>query len=203
MMTDTRRVDDLFSSPALRIEQPRKILAKQARYDISDGAGKALAAAEETDVRTRGQVLKAALPVSPPPGAQVLVVRTVGGEPRLVLHKHEGNRLTEVTRIDGTPVGRIRAQRTTRHYTLADGENQTLGEVTGDLSLRKFTVTDTKGAILGHITKKWAGLAKELLTTADRYTVDMSDKAQEPIRSLIVMTAIMLDLTLHENLGGR
>jgi uncharacterized protein YxjI len=202
-MTDTRRVDDLFSSPVLRIEQPRKILAPQAQYDIFDADGKAVAVAEETDVRTRGQVLKAALPVSPPPGAQVLLVRGPDGEPRLVLHKHEGNRLTEVSRIDGTPVGRIRAQRTTRHYTLSDAENQTLGEVTGDLSLRKFTVADAKGAALGHVTKKWAGLAKEVLTTADRYVVDISDTAREPLRTLIVMTAIMLDLTLHENLGGR
>ena len=194
-------MNDLFSSPTLRIEQPRKILAKQAHYDIF-GTGRTLVAvAEETDVRTHGQVLKAALPVSPPPGAQILVVRDPEGEPVLVLHKHEGGRLTEVSGIDGTPVGRIRAQRTTRHYTLTDAQDQVLGEVAGDLALRRFTITGGHGLTLGKVTKKWAGLTKELLTTADHYSVDISDTVQEPTRTLIVMTAIMLDLTLHENIS--
>lgn len=202
-MTDTRSVDDLFNYPVMRIEQPRKILAKQARYDIFDAKGERLAIAEETDVRSRGQVLKAALPVSPPPGAQVLVVRTPDEEPVLILHKHAGDRLTEVQRLDGTLVGRIKAQRTTRHYGLTDAADHPLGELTGDLSLRKFTVTDGHGRTLGHVTKKWAGLAKELLTTADRYAVEIPSTVQEPSRTLIVMSAIMLDLTLHENIGGR
>jgi uncharacterized protein YxjI len=202
-MTDTQGVDDLFNSPTISIEQPGKLLATQAEYKILDARRQLLAVAEETDHRTRGQVLKAALPIAPPPGAQVLLVHTEEQTPLLVLQKLDGGRVSEVRLPDGRLVGTIRAERTTRHYALLDGEGARLGTITGDLSLRRFTLTDASNISLGHVTKKWAGLAKELLTTADKYSLEISANAGSGLRVLFVMSAIVLDLTLHENLGGR
>lgn len=200
-MDHTRGVDDLFNSPVLRIEQPGKVLATQAMYKIFNAERALVAIAAEADARTRGQALKSVLPASPQPGAQRLVVSGADEQPRLVVDKHEGGRLTEVLRPDGEPVGTVRALRTTRHYALRDADDHRVGEVIGDLSLRRFTVTDGNGNKIAQVNKKWAGLARELLTTADRYTVEITGPAPEPLRTLIVVAAIVLDLTLYESKG--
>jgi uncharacterized protein YxjI len=192
-------VNDLFNSPVIWIEQPRKVLATHAHYKISDAERTLLAVAVEADVRTWGRALRTALPASPPAGAQRLLVSTAGEEPLLVLDKQDGGRLTEIRHPDGELFGAIRARRTTRHYTLQDPGGERIGEVTGDLSLRRFAVTSATGGKVAQVNKKWAGLAAEVLTTADRYNVEIAGSVEEPLRTLIVMTAIVLDLILHES----
>jgi uncharacterized protein YxjI len=188
---------DLFSSPILRVEQPRKIMPAQAQYQIFDEAGVLVAAAVETDVRSRRRALQAARPGAAA-GTRSLLVSDTGGVPLLALEQQEDRRLTLVRRPDGEPVGSIRAERTTRHYALLDAEDHRVGDITGDLSLRRFTVADGQGKRVAQVNKKWAGLRAELLTTADRYTVEFSGPVPEPLHVLIVMSAVVLDLTLHE-----
>jgi uncharacterized protein YxjI len=191
-------VSELFNSPVLRVEQPRKVLPAQAQYNIFNAESVLVAVAAETHVRTRREALQAARPGSSLLGDRTLLVSTADGVPFLVIDKQEHQRLTVVRRPDGDPVGAIRAKRTTRHYALLDAEDRPVGEITGDLSLRRFTVADGQGKRVALVNKKWAGFVTEVLTTADRYTVEISDPVSEPLRTLVAVTAIVLDLTLHE-----
>lgn len=196
---------DLFSSPVLRVEQPRKVLQKQVQYNFFDSKGTLLAVAAETTVRSRRKAVRAALPGAVLFGQQILLVSTPDDEPVLVIDKQEEGRLTLVRRPDGEdgtpgdPIGSIRAHRTTRHYALLDAEGNRVGELTGDLGLRKFAVTDAARKHVAQVNKKWAGLAAEVLTTADRYHVEISGPVGEALRTLIVVSAVVLDLTLHES----
>jgi hypothetical protein len=192
-----KSVSDIFNSPILKVEQPRKLLPAQAQYKIFNAKDVLLAVAAETQVRTRREALLAARPGAAY-GARALLVSGADGVALLVVEQQEGKRLTLIRRPDGEPVGAIRAERTTRHYALLDAEDQRVGEITGDLSLRRFIVVGAAGKRVALVNKKWAGLAAELLTTADRYTVKITDPVPEPLRTLVVMAAIVLDLTLHE-----
>ncbi len=51
-----------------------------------------------------------------------------------------------------------------------------------------------------HVTKKYAGLAKELFTTADNYVLEMSEDVppDNPIRQLIMAAVMCIDLVLKE-----
>ncbi len=51
---------------------------------------------------------------------------------------------------------------------------------------------------LAHITKKWAGLGKELFTSADNYIIQINDSVPEdnPIRQLILSAVMCIDLVL-------
>ena len=53
---------------------------------------------------------------------------------------------------------------------------------------------------LAHVTKKWAGLGKELFTSADNYVLTISDDVPpgSPIRMLILAAVMSIDLVLKE-----
>ncbi|MEV5755047.1 phospholipid scramblase-related protein [Actinoallomurus sp. NPDC052308] len=187
----------LFDSPVVRVRQPGKILPTQAKYEILDDKRKRLAFAEETDRRTRVQMLKATLPTAPPPDARILTVTGTDDQAILVLTRHPDGRLAEVHRPDGGLVGRMRATGTTRHYSLTDDQGQVVATVVGELSLKHFQVTTPPKNRIARISKTWAGPVKEWLTPSDHYKVEFTGPAPEPARTLIVMLAIVLDLSLY------
>lgn len=51
-----------------------------------------------------------------------------------------------------------------------------------------------------HVTKKWAGIGKELFTTADNYILQIDEKvrADNPIRILIMAAVMCIDMVLKE-----
>lgn len=56
------------------------------------------------------------------------------------------------------------------------------------------------GTPIARVTKKWAGLGKELLTSADNYVLEIepSVPAGDPVRGLILAAVFCIDLVLKE-----
>jgi uncharacterized protein YxjI len=56
------------------------------------------------------------------------------------------------------------------------------------------------GRQLAQVTKKWAGLGKELFTTADNYMLIIDDAvpAKDPVRQLILAAVMCIDMVLKE-----
>jgi len=185
-------VDDPFDFQALRIQQPGKLLPNRASYEIFNEQRQLLAIATETEAHTRLKLLSKSMP-----DARVLAVTTAAGRPVLTLVKHHKERITELRAPGGELTGRIRATHTTRHYTLLDDQDQTVGKVVGDLALKHFSVTGAQGGEFARLRKTWAGLTKEMLTPSDHYKVEFTAPVSPPVRTLTVMMAIVLDLTLY------
>jgi hypothetical protein len=127
----------------------------------------------------------------------VLAVTTAAGEPLLTLVKHTKERITELQGGEGERLGRIRATHTTRHYTLLNGQGETMGKAVGDLALKHFGIAGPDGSEFARVRKTWAGLRKEVLTASDHYKVEFVGPAFPPARTLVVMLPIVLDLTLY------
>jgi uncharacterized protein YxjI len=53
---------------------------------------------------------------------------------------------------------------------------------------------------LAHVTKKWAGLGRELLTTADSYILQISESVPRghPVRGMILGAVMCIDMVLKE-----
>jgi uncharacterized protein YxjI len=53
---------------------------------------------------------------------------------------------------------------------------------------------------LAHVTKKWAGLGKELFTSADNYVLQIADVVPpgNPVRQLILAAVLCIDMVLKE-----
>lgn len=56
------------------------------------------------------------------------------------------------------------------------------------------------GTELARVTKKWAGLGKELFTTADNYMLVINDAVEQknPVRQLIMAAVMCIDMVLKE-----
>lgn len=61
----------------------------------------------------------------------------------------------------------------------------------------RFMANETEFA---HVTKKWAGLGKELLTSADNYVLEISESVPQDnaVRQLILAAVMCIDMVLKE-----
>jgi hypothetical protein len=131
------------------------------------------------------------------PRTRILGVRSASGEPVLSLVKRDDDWRADVTGPDGQLIGRIQIGETRRHYTLLDETDQVAGLAVGDLAVKQFTITGPDGERLARLRKTWAGLGKELLTSADHYTVTFTGPMPPRIRSLVVMVPLVVDMVRH------
>ncbi|KGJ89425.1 phospholipid scramblase-related protein [Thalassotalea sp. ND16A] len=58
----------------------------------------------------------------------------------------------------------------------------------------------SNGVELAHVSKKWAGLGKEMFTSADNYMLELSDDIPEndDVRKLILAAVMCIDMVLKE-----
>ena len=186
-------MDDLFDFPKVRIRQPGKLIPGRASYEIFHGRRELLAVATETtEGHSRLQAITKMLP-----GTRTLAVTTAAGEPMLTLVKRSGEWVAELTDPDGAPIGRISIGGSRRHYTLLDEQDQVAGKAVGDLAVNDFTITGAGGERYAKVRKTWAGLRKELLTSADHYSVTFTGPVSARVRTLVVMMPIVLDLARY------
>ena len=85
-------------------------------------------------------------------------------------------------------------------FFVMDALGNTFAEVKGDWKGWNFRFLDTSGRELGIVTKKWAGLGKEMFTTADTYMLEISEfvPPDSSIRQLIMAAVLCIDMVLKE-----
>jgi hypothetical protein len=188
-------VEDLFDFQALWIQQPGKLLANRAKYEIFNAERQLLATAIASEHHPRVGLISKAMPDS-----TALAVTKPGGELVLSLVMRYGEWVTDVHGPASELLGRIRTGESRRHYTLLDERDEAVGTVVGDLGLKKFAVSGNEGARFGQVRKTWAGLRKEVLTSSDHYKVEFTGPVSQLVRVLTVMTPIVLDMILYEPL---
>lgn len=126
--------------------------------------------------------------------------------PLLTVHKHVGFLRTRLT-VHG-PSGELLAQLRSKLFTLggafevSGAQGLPMGELKGDWKGWDFTFT-VNGQVFGRITKKWAGLAKELFTNADQYLVVLESEGERTPHGLALLTglALAVDLVYKERQG--
>jgi len=182
-------MEDPFAVKELRIRQPARMLPGRARFDIFDERRNLLAVAAETEPRSAMQTIGSLIPRT-----RLLEVKTAVGEPLFTLVKRDEDWVCDLKDPAGKLVGRIQIGETRRHYTLLDETDQVAGQAVGDLAVKQFTVTGPDGERFARFRKTWAGLTKELLTSADHYTVTFTGPTTPRIRMLVAMLPVVLDM---------
>ena len=85
-------------------------------------------------------------------------------------------------------------------FHLINEQGDQLAQINGDWKAWNFNISNMNGVQLGSITKKWAGLAKEFFTTADKYVVQVHNSKAPKLEKLMVLTvAITIDMVLKES----
>jgi uncharacterized protein YxjI len=85
-------------------------------------------------------------------------------------------------------------------FNVLDTQKQPIAEVKGDWKGWNFRFLAPDGTELGTVTKKWAGLGKELLTSADNYVIALNETRQLPRNSteLLLAAGLAIDTVYKE-----
>ncbi|MBB4772971.1 phospholipid scramblase-related protein [Actinomadura livida] len=193
-------MSDLFSSPVLRVDQPRGVPGAGSRYRVLDGRGTLLATAGERGV---SRLRKAARVAGGGGGkGRTVHVESAQGVPLLSVAANgpTASARAQVSSPDGTLIGTVQkiGEAAGHQYTLLDHAGRPIGRLDGSRFGYKFPVLDGHGTHVAQIEKKLKGVATELLTTADRYSVEIFQPLHDPLRVLVAVTAIGIDLMLYE-----
>ena len=86
------------------------------------------------------------------------------------------------------------------HFKIFNGEGTLIAEITGDWKAWNFVIQNELTTPIGSISKKWAGVAKELFTSADKYNVSIDAEYSNKENKLAVLSAaITIDMVLKES----
>ncbi|MDG1367219.1 MAG: phospholipid scramblase-related protein [Acidimicrobiales bacterium] len=79
----------------------------------------------------------------------------------------------------------------------------TIGSLNGEnWRAWNFNLQDEQGNEIARITKTWEGAMKTLFTTADNYVLQIHAPLADPMRSLVIASAVSVDLALKQDSRG-
>lgn len=85
-------------------------------------------------------------------------------------------------------------------FHVFDTQDRQVAEVKGDWKGWNFTFIGADGEELGTVTKKWAGIGKELFTSADNYMISIADghESNPTVKILLLAAALAIDTVYKE-----
>lgn len=131
-------------------------------------------------------------------------VRTAAGEPVLEVRRGVSFWLSRVEVLDaqGRRVGGFKQKFFTLGgaFEVLDAGDQPLCRLQGKWTGWEFKFQRPDGRVVASVNKKWAGMAKELFTSADNYLLEISHDipAEDPLRTLVVAAVLCIDMVLKE-----
>jgi uncharacterized protein YxjI len=102
----------------------------------------------------------------------------------------------------GRELGRLRSKLFSLGggFWVHDPSGQPIAQVKGDWKGWNFRFLDQHGRELGQVTKKWAGLGKELFTSADNYLIALDDasSSRPDTAAMLLAAGLAIDLVFKE-----
>ena len=195
----------LLTQDRFFVNQKAKLIEITNHYDIRDESGNALGQVQEVGQSKARKVLRFATNID-----------------QFLSHRYEltdasGARLAELTRPgtiwkskvlikDGTgrDVGSLAQKKVFGkvNFEITGAMGEKLGEIRAEnWRAWDFAIVDAGEREIGRVTKKWAGAAKEIFTTADNYMVELDPSVQGDLRLMTVAAAACVDTALKQYEG--
>lgn len=105
-----------------------------------------------------------------------------------------------ITDANGGEIGSFRSRLFTigGAFDIFDPSGRRIASVKGDWKGWNFSFLDDTGKEIGTITKKWAGLGKELFTSADTYAVALHAGTPPALMPLLLAAGLAIDVVYKE-----
>lgn len=195
----------LFTEPVLVVNQKAKLIELTNEYKVMDQNGRDLGAVVEVGQGVLRKILRFVSSWD-----QFLThrleIRDATGQPQLLLTRPAKifKSRVLVARPDGSPVGEIAQQNMIGKINFAmNVDGRQVGAIKAEnWRAWNFAIVDHEGTEIARITKTWEGLAKTLFTSADDYVLQIHTPLPEPLRSLVVATALTVDTALKQDSRG-
>lgn len=131
-------------------------------------------------------------------------VRTPDGKPIVRITRGVSVFLSKVKVLDenGAEIGGFKQKLFSigAAFDVMDSGQQPVCRLKGSFTGWDFRFLAPNDAELAHVTKKWAGLGKELFTSADNYMLEIKDAVPKDsaLRKLILASVMCIDMVLKE-----
>jgi uncharacterized protein YxjI len=86
-------------------------------------------------------------------------------------------------------------------FRVFDTSERQVAEIKGDWKGWNFRFLNADGAEIGKVTKQWAGLGKELFTSADNYVIALDERLPmaADAAALLLAAGLAIDTVYNEN----
>lgn len=192
----------LWSQPVLVFKQRAKLVELNNEYAVLDVSGRELGVVHQVGQSGWRKLLRAFsnidgfLPITvtlyDEAGAPQLSISRGWAflRSRLRVHDHAGAEVGQI--VQENVIGKVR-------FGLHASGRQVGRILAENWRAWNFRIEDETGREVARITKKWAGLAKELFTTADNYVLEMSAPLSRELRALVMASAVAIDTALNQH----
>ncbi len=101
---------------------------------------------------------------------------------------------------DGREIGWLRRKLLTlgESFDVFNAQGEQVARVKGDFMGWNFRFLDAQEREIGTITKKWAGLGKELFTSADNYMIALNSRPSPDNARLLLAAGLAIDIVFKE-----
>jgi uncharacterized protein YxjI len=187
------------------VKQKAKLLSSRNSYEILDEGGKLIGTAEQ---KTGALAMIIGMVLGPPNTQIDFREKTDSGEPLVFTVRRVGLIFKKVQVVDaqGTVVGTYKAKRfsISGGFHVYDKDGKHVAEIRGQLLKSNYTFFQPDGKTeMGKVSKKWAGMAKELFTSADTYAVQIQPAfAEDPKTKMLILGAAVAIDALMSTRGG-
>ncbi|MDG2026428.1 MAG: phospholipid scramblase-related protein [Acidimicrobiales bacterium] len=195
----------MFTEPVLVVNQKAKLLEMNTEYAVYDQNGTQIGAIRQVGqsalkkaarfVSSLDQFMTHTLQLVDMNGAVQLSVTRPRKFAKSKVHVSDasGNQIGSI--VQQNMIGKIR-------FSL-EGMSGSIGSLNGEnWRAWNFNMQDADGNEVARITKTWEGLAKTMFTSADNYVLQIHRPLEEPMRSLVVASAVSVDLALKQDSRG-
>lgn len=84
-------------------------------------------------------------------------------------------------------------------FDVLDAQGEKIATVKGNWKGWTFKFTDTAGNEIGEVSKKWAGMGKELFTSADTYVIALHGDSNRTHSALLLAAGLAVDMVFKED----
>lgn len=195
----------IFGEPILVVNQKAKLIELNSEYAIYDQKGTQLGAVRQIGQTALRKLLRFATALDKFLTHRLQVVDMSGNvvlqitrpakflKSRIIIEDGSGLQVGQV--VQDNVFGKIR-------FSYVAGGHNIGGIKAENWRAWNFALHDESGTEVGRITKTWEGLAKNLFTTADNYVLQIHRPLDEPLRSLVVASALSVDTALKQDSRG-
>lgn len=199
---DWRADGQLWSQPVLVFKQRAKLVELNNEYAVLDPAGRELGMVHQVGQSGWRKLLRAFSNIDGFLPITVTLVDEAGApqlsisrgwaflKSRLRVHDHAGTEIGQI--VQENVIGKVR-------FGLHASGHQVGRIVAENWRAWNFRIEDETGREVARITKKWAGLAKELFTTADNYVLELTASLPRELHALVIASAVAIDTALNQH----
>lgn len=195
----------ILTEPVLVVNQKAKLIELNNQYSVYDQHGAKIAAVNQVGQSTAKKVLRLVASVDQFMTHQLEITDSSG---QVVLKLTRPRKIIKSTVVvsDGADreLGRIVQQNAIGKINFGlEANGQLLGSIKAEnWRAWNFRIEDAAGNEIARVTKTWEGLAKTMFTTADNYVLQITNRAPEPLNSLVVASALGIDTALKQDSRG-